>query len=244
MRKDSGLIKINKYLANSGVASRSQIDKLIRAKQVLVNGVVAEQGLKVDPSSDEIKVLGEKIAKNANLAYIVINKPLWVVSTTSDEMGRATVVDLVDLGVRVYPVGRLDSDSTGLVLLTNDGELTHRLTHPKFHIPKVYEVTVKEKVKNIHLKLLREGVELKDGKTAPAEVEIIEEDKDLTRLRFVLHEGRNRQIRRMCGKLGLEVTALKRVEIGPIMLGNLKEGEYRCLSEKETKNLKEVVNLK
>lgn len=237
-------IRLDKYLANAGLVSRRSVDKYLKRNVVKVNNdQVFEGGVKVDPKEDQISVNNQTLKPESNLVYIMLNKPMGVVSTTLDEQDRPTVTNLVPSPVRLYPVGRLDSDSIGLILLTNDGELTHKLTHPKFHIPKTYEVLVKEKPTKRQLQLLRTGVELKDGKTSPAEVEIIEEFKFTTKLKFVLHEGRNRQIRRMCGKVGLEILELKRISIGPINLGDLELGASRKLTEKEIIHLKKSVDL-
>ncbi len=238
------LIKLNKYLANSGVASRRTVKELIKNGEVIVNGdKIFEAAFKINPEKDEIKVLGKKIEKNSNISYIILNKPLEVVSTTSDEKGRTTVTDLVNSKIKLYPVGRLDADSIGLILLTNDGELTHKLTHPKFHIPKTYQVMVHGKVKETQLKKLRNGIKLKEGMTLPATVEILEEFKFTTKLKFIIHEGRNRQIRRMCGVVNLEVLELKRVGLGPIKLGDLEEGKSRNLTEEEILNLKKAAGI-
>lgn len=237
-------IRLNKYLANAGVVSRRGIKELLKKGLIIVNGVkVSEPGIRIDPEKDKIIVDGRVISKNANFVYKILNKPHGVVSTTADEEGRTAVVDLVESAIRLYPVGRLDSDSIGLILLTNDGELTHKLTHPKFHIPKTYEVIVQGKVTSAQLQELSEGVLLKDGKTLPCEVKILEEFKFTTKVEIVLHEGRNRQIRRMMGKLGIEVHELKRVGIGDIRLGTLEDGQSRDLTEKEIQSLKNSVGL-
>lgn len=242
MKKD--LVRLNKYLSNSGIASRRAIDKMIRAGQISVNGkIIDELGTKIDPAKDIIVVNGKKIQKNANTAYIILNKPLNVVSTTSDSYARKTVVDLIDTPLRLYPVGRLDSDSIGLILLTNDGELTHKLTHPKFHISKTYEVKVKGLVTDDKLNRLRNGIRLSDGLTSPAEIELMHKQGDQAKIQFTIHEGRNRQIRRMCGAVDLEVLELKRISIGPIKLDNLKSGEYKSLTDEEISSLKKAVGL-
>lgn len=237
-------IRLDKYLANSGISSRRKIGELVKKGSVLINGQKAlESGQRIDVDLDKVVVDGKAVKKGSNFVYFVLNKPLGVVSTTSDENGKETVVSLIESPIRLYPVGRLDSDSIGLILLTNDGELTHKLTHPKFHIPKTYEVLVHGKVSKDQLKILREGVKLKDGMTAPSEVEIIEEFRLTTKLKFVLHEGKNRQIRRMAGKVGLEVLELKRVGIGEIKLGLLGIGESRRLTDEEVESLKTAVGL-
>lgn len=240
--KTLNTIRLNKYLSNAGVATRRETLSLLKRGLILINGQpVTKPDIKVDPLSDEIVVNGQKLAKHADLVYLVLNKPLGIVSTTLDESGRQTVIDLVKTPVRVYPVGRLDSDSIGLILFSSDGELTHKLTHPKFHIPKTYQVKVRSQVRPDQLETLNNGVLLKDGLTLPAQVKILEESAESSILEFVIHEGRNRQIRRMCGAVGLEVSELKRVAIGPIKLGSLKEGDFRSLTESEIKLLKKAV---
>lgn len=239
-------IRVDKYLSNAGIASRRALKKWLKENQVELNGVrVIDVGSRIDPERDTLLINGERVNRQSEFVYIALNKPINVVSTTSDEFGRVTVTDLVDLVMRVYPVGRLDTDSIGLILLTSDGELTHKLTHPKFHIGKRYEVTVIGKVKPWQIKDLSNGLELKDGLTAPAEVKILKEDKEknTTTIEFIIHEGRNRQLRRMCGAVGLEVIELKRVAIGPIELGDLKSGDWRYLTMEEVDQLKNLFNL-
>lgn len=235
-------IRLNKYLASRGVASRRNIDKLISDKHIEVNGVVvSELGTKVDPLKDKIKIDGEEIKYESPMAYLILNKPKGVLSATSDEMGRKVVVDLVDSSKVLHPVGRLDQDSRGLILLTNDGELSHKLTHPKYHIDKTYLVTVVGEVTDWILKELREGINLKDGKTAPAKVEIDGKEGSRTILKFTIYEGRHRQIRRMCGAVNLEVLDLQRIAIGPIEIGSLAEEKSRPLTAAEVDMLKKLV---
>lgn len=238
---DKKTVRLDKYLSNSGVSSRRKIGELVKKGVIFINGKKAiESGQRIDPEKDEVIVEGKKLAREAHLIYIILNKPLGVLSTTSDELGRKTVLDLINTNVRVYPVGRLDSDSIGLILLTSDGELAHKLTHPKFHIPKTYLVLVRGKVKEGQLKKLRGGILLKDGMTKRAEVKVLEEFKFTTKIEFIISEGRNRQIRRMCGAVDLEILELKRVAIGDIKLGELKEGESRELEVAEIKGLKNL----
>lgn len=241
---EKSTVRLDKYLANSGISSRRNIGELVKKGQILINSQKAlESGQRIDADLDKVVVDGIEVKKGSNFVYYVLNKPLGVVSTTSDENGKETVISLVESPIRLYPVGRLDSDSIGLILLTNDGELTHKLTHPKYHVLKTYEVLVVGKVSEYQIKSLREGVSLKDGMTTPAEVETIEEFGVTTKLKFVLHQGRNRQIRRMAGKVGLVVLELKRVGIGEIKLGSLVIGESRKLEEREVRGLKKAVGL-
>lgn len=228
-----------KYLANSGVASRRKVDQMVRDGRVSVNGKkVIDPGLTIDPQKDEISVDGKKIQGVSQYVYIMLNKPKGVISTVSDEKKRQTVVDLVKTKARVYPVGRLDEDSTGLILLTNDGQLANKLTHPRYEIPKTYQVAVRGEITEERLRRLREGVRLKEGITSLAEVEVVNPDPKRTLLQMTIHEGWNRQIRRMCGVVGLNVVALKRVAMGPLQLGDLQWGEWRNLTAEEVSSLK------
>lgn len=232
--------RLQKALARAGVASRRKAEGLIRAGRVRVNGqVVTELGTRVDPERDVITVNGQPISQPVSHTYILLHKPRGVLSTTSDPHGRPTVLDLVRMEARVYPVGRLDRDSEGLILLTDDGELTHRLTHPRYEHEREYRVLVEGRVSERALQRLQEGVELEDGLTWPAQVERLEEEGDGTWLRMVIHEGRKRQVRRMCRAVGHPVRQLIRVRMGPLTLGELRAGEWRYLTTGEVKALKE-----
>jgi 23S rRNA pseudouridine2605 synthase len=239
----SELVRINKYLANLGVASRRSVDEMIEQGRIVVNGKAAVPGMKINPFRDEIFLNGKAVTRKDSLTYIILNKPKGVISTVEDTHHRETVTDMVKTDVRLYPVGRLDQDSEGLVLLTNDGELTFRLTHPKYHIPKIYEVSVLGQVKEGKLQELRNGVELEDGKTQPAKVTALRSERHRTLLQITLYEGRKRQIRRMAATLHLHVLQLKRVKIGPVELGDLREGKYRTLTKEEVATLKKAVRL-
>lgn len=227
-------------MAEQGVASRRKSEDLIRAGKVKVNGHVAEIGMKINPRKDLVTVGKQKLTnvKNRKMLYIMLNKPRGYVTTVSDELGRKTVMDLLpDFGCRIYPVGRLDKDSEGLLLLTNDGSFTNCMTHPSHEYAKVYRVTVRPSVNDEILFNLRNGIEIDGRKTAPCEVTVLTEEENRVVLEFILHEGRNRQIRKMCESQGLEVARLKRISIGPIKLGMLKQGDYRELSEQDVKKL-------
>lgn len=227
-------------MAEQGVASRRKSEDLIRAGKVKVNGHIAEIGMKINPRKDLVTVGKQKLTnvKNRKMVYIMLNKPRGYVTTVSDEFGRKTVMDLLpDFGCRIYPVGRLDKDSEGLLLLTNDGSFTNCMTHPSHEYAKVYRVTVRPAVNDEILFNLRNGIEIDGRKTAPCEVTILTEEENRVVLEFILHEGRNRQIRKMCESQGLEVARLKRISIGPIKLGMLKQGDYRELSEQDVKKL-------
>ena len=233
-------IRINKYLASIGVASRRKVDQMVFEGRISVNGSpVKTSGFKVDPDKDKILVDGQKVLgrESNEKVYIALNKPKGVVSTTSDELGRKTLLDLVKITARVFPVGRLDQDTSGLILLTNDGELTQKLTHPKFETPKTYRVYLQGKVDEWQMNKLKNGVVLKDGKTAPAEVEILEEKDNRTLLKITIREGKNRQVRRMCAAIKLNLLELKRVAIGKLELGELASGKWRYLTGEEVKFL-------
>lgn len=233
-------IRLQKFMAEQGVASRRKSEDLIRAGKVKVNGHIAEIGMKINPRKDLVTVGKQKLTnvKNRKMVYIMLNKPRGYVTTVSDELGRKTVMDLLpDFGCRIYPVGRLDKDSEGLLLLTNDGSFTNCMTHPSHEYAKVYRVTVRPAVNDEILFNLRNGIEIDGRKTAPCEVTVLTEEENRVVLEFILHEGRNRQIRKMCESQGLEVARLKRISIGPIKLGMLKQGDYRELSEQDVKKL-------
>jgi 23S rRNA pseudouridine2605 synthase len=231
-------MRLAKYLAHAGVASRRSAEDLIRAGRVSVDGeVVSDLGRQVD--GQEVRVDGEVVRGAEERAVWLVNKPIGVVSTARDTHGRPTVVELVpnDAGARLYPVGRLDADTTGLILVTNDGELAHRLTHPSFEVPRVYIAKVADPpVSDRALRALREGVELDDGVSAPAQAERLAPN----RIELILHEGRKRQVKRMCEAVGHRVLELKRVRFGPLELGRLHSGGARRLSAAEVSALNEA----
>jgi 23S rRNA pseudouridine2605 synthase len=224
-------------MAECGVASRRKSEELIEQGKVKVNGHPAHLGDKVNPKKDIVTVRGERIAKEDRMYYIVLNKPRGYVTTVSDELGRKTVMDLVDCEARVYPVGRLDKDSEGLLILTNDGSFANALTHPKHNYAKVYRVTVRPAVTAEMLERMRSGIEIDGRKTAPCDVTVITEEEGRVVLEFILREGRNRQIRKMCEAEGIEVARLKRTAIGPVKLGMLQTGKTRRLTDNEVKKL-------
>lgn len=234
-------IRLDKFLSNRGIASRRGIKKFLKENEILVNGKrVTESGIRVE-EGDEVLVNGKRLA-DERLKYFALNKPVGIISTVSDEYGRENVVSLVKTSARVYPVGRLDKDTSGLILLTNDGELTHRLTHPKFHVPKTYLLTTSGKLPSELLYKFRRGVMLSDGITNPAEIEEIRKGKKSV-YKVVLHEGRYRQIRRMCETLEIELLDLERIEFGPVKIGDLKSREYRFLTDREINLLKIAAKL-
>ena len=226
-------IRLQKVLAQAGLGSRRACEELIDRGRVRVNGERAVLGRRVDPESDVIEVDGAQIGVKAGLVHYLLNKPAGVITSASDPQGRPVVVDLVPAEPRVFPVGRLDADSEGLLLLTNDGDLTHRLTHPSFGVDKEYLVEVDGEPARGALARLREGVELEDGRTAPAKVAQL----DARLLRITIHEGRNRQVRRMCEAVGHPVLRLVRTRIGPITDRSLKPGEWRALTQDEVRAL-------
>lgn len=229
-------------MAHAGVASRRASERLIVAGRVEVNGrVVTQLGTKVDPEKDTIRVDGRPISPSEQKVYYLLHKPKGVVSSAHDPQGRPTVVDLLK-GVkkRVYPVGRLDYDSEGLVLLTNDGDIAYVLTHPRYRVPKRYLVEVEGRPHPGKLKTLARGIKLEDGWTAPAKVKLVENRPDSTILVMEIYEGRKRQIRRMCQAVGHPVRSLKRFQLGPLNLEDLPPGSFRPLTPAEIKALKSL----
>jgi 23S rRNA pseudouridine2605 synthase len=235
---EDATIRLNKFLANLGICARRDVKGLLKAQMVTVNGVRAkEPGTRIDPQKDEIKLNGEKI-KPPKMVYYLLNKPKGVVSTTADEFGRKNVTAYVPSGQRVYPVGRLDKETTGLLLLTNDGALTNLLIHPRYHVSKVYRLTITGIVDQPQLDALRKGVLLDDGITAPAKVIVLKQTHQEAYLEMTIHEGRNRQIRRMCETVGIKLIELDRVKFGPLDKGSLKPGKFRALSPQDIQLLR------
>ncbi|MDI6812644.1 MAG: pseudouridine synthase [Desulfitobacteriaceae bacterium] len=235
--------RLQKVLAQAGVASRRRAEELIREGKVYVNGIKVEAlGVKVGPT-DEIRVEGRMIQGRQAWHYYLLNKPCGVMTTAQDPQGRTTVLQLLGaLPVRVYPVGRLDYDTSGLLLLTNDGELAHRLAHPRYGVDKTYRVWVEHAIPPARLKILAHGIELEDGKTAPAKVRVIRPTPFL--LEITIHEGKNRQVRRMFAAIGHPVLRLERIRYGPLVLeGDLKAGAFRLLTKAEIKALRQLVGL-
>jgi 23S rRNA pseudouridine2605 synthase len=240
--------RIQKVLARAGVASRREAERLISEGRVAVNGrVIHEFGVKVDPRMDEIRVdtllvSSSAAAADSDRVYLLLNKPKGVLCTVKDTHGRPTVLDLVPprAGRRLYPVGRLDEDSEGLVLMTNDGELTARLTHPRYAVPKTYDVRVKGRLTPEHAREFEAGVWLSEGKTGRSRVAILKPGFEVTHVAVTLHEGRNREIRRAFEKLGFPVLSVKRIQIGPIVSRGLRPGSYRPLDAEEIAELRAV----
>jgi 23S rRNA pseudouridine2605 synthase len=225
--------RIQKVLARAGVGSRRAVEELVAAGRIRVNKKAAHLGQRIDPSKDKVEVDGSFVPLDPALVYYLLNKPSGIVTTTSDPEGRPTVLDVVDLEVRVWPVGRLDIDTEGALVLTNDGELTNRLTHPSLGVPKTYLAEVRGAVKTRTLKQLARGIDLEDGPTGPATVGIVDRMAATTLVEITIAEGRNRQVRRMFDAVGHPVVRLARIAIGPVTLGRLKPGTYRRLSPAE-----------
>ena len=231
-------IRLQKYLSQCAVASRRKSEELIASGKVKVNGKVAGLGDKINPKRDTVTVSGKKIIKHTEHTYIVLHKPRGFITTMSDEMDRKCVAELIkDVKCRVFPVGRLDKDSEGMLLFTNDGDFANALTHPTKHVPKTYRVTVRPSISEDQLTALTEGIIIDDRKTAPAEVHVVTKEENRVVLEIILYEGRNRQIRKMCEEVGLEVARLKRTAIGSIKLGMLKQGSWRHLTDDEVRKL-------
>jgi 23S rRNA pseudouridine2605 synthase len=239
VRDVEGPERLQKVLARAGMGSRRACEELISAGRVTVNGEPATLGRRVDVSRDIVALDGVRIGVLPGLVHYLLHKPRGVVTSAEDPQGRRTVVDLVPDEPRVFPVGRLDADTEGLLVMTNDGELAQRLTHPSFGVEKEYLVRVEGVPARASLRLLRQGVDLEDGPSAPAKVSVVGDPSDGL-LRIVLHEGRNRQVRRMCEAVGHPVRRLVRVRIGPIALRNLEPGTWRELSPKEVRSLSEA----
>jgi len=232
-------IRLQKYLAEAGIASRRKCEEYIEQGRVKVNNEIAILGTKVNPGIDIILFDNKKVDKKEELVYILLNKPIGYVTTTKDQFSRDSVLDLVKVKQRIVPVGRLDMYTSGALLLSNDGDFVYKITHPKHEINKTYTVTVKGIVTNEEVEKLEKGVEIEDYVTKPAKVRILKTDteKDISRLEITIHEGKNRQVRKMCEAVGRKVQALHRSKIGNIEVKDLKIGTWRYLSEKEIKYL-------
>ena len=226
-------IRLQKFIAQCGIASRRKAEELILGGHVKVNGKTAILGDKVLPTGKRIVV-----PKGGNYRYIMLNKPRGFITTMNDERGRKCVAQLVEnVGERVYPIGRLDKDSEGMLVFTNDGDFANKVMHPKNNVYKIYRVTVRPSIDEDQLVKLETGVELDGRKTAPAYVHVIHKEQGRVVLEMILHEGKNREIRRMCEAVGLEVARLKRTQIGGVKMGMLKQGDWRDLTEQEVKKL-------
>lgn len=236
-------VRLQKLIAGTGLASRRKAEALISAGRVTVNGkVVTELGTKVDPGCDHVKVDGKHISQAQPHVYLMLNKPKHVMSTLDDPGGRPTVKDFLrGVSVRVFPVGRLDFDSEGLMLLTNNGDLAQALLHPRYHVPKTYLIKVKGVLTNEEIRELERGVKLDDGMTSPATVKKIRKAEQNSWLEITIHEGRKHQVKRMLESVGHPVIRLMRVKMGPLTLGSLTPGEFRFLTDREANALRELV---
>ena len=232
-------IRLQKYLAECGIASRRKAEEYIQEGKVQVNGkAVTELGVKINPEKDIVYFNNKKVAKQNENIYILLNKPIGYVTTTKDQFNRETVLDLIKgINKRIVPVGRLDMYTSGALILTNDGDFTYKVTHPSHEITKTYIATLKGIITNEEIEKLRNGVEIEDYITRPAKVKILKTDteKNISRIEITIHEGKNRQVRKMCEAIGRNVMALHRSKIGNIGVKDLKIGEWRYLSQKEIK---------
>lgn len=233
-------LRLQKYLANQGICSRRKAEEYIKEGVVKVNGkVVTELGTKINPEQDEIIFKGNKIEKVQKKIYILLNKPIGYVTTTKDQFDRDTVLDLIHIEEKILPVGRLDMYTSGALILTNDGEFIYKITHPKYEIEKTYNVTVKGIITKEEVDMLKNGVEIENYVSGKAKVKILKTDKekDISRIEITIHEGKNREVRKMCSSIGRKVLALHRSKIENITVKDLKLGEWRYLSKKEVEHL-------
>jgi len=233
------MIRLNKYLSSAGIGSRRKCDDYIAEGRITVNGnIVKTLGIKIDEFRDKITFDGKEVKSEQKLVYLILNKPKGVITSAKDEYERNTVLDLIPLNIRIFPVGRLDQDTTGLLLLTNDGELSNKLMHPKFKIPKTYHVLLDRIIQPKDQYHFERGILLDDRKTAPCKLSEIRIIDNCSFLEVILHEGRKRQIRRMFDELGYNVVDLDRIGFGPLNLTGIKRGEWRYLSKEEIGRLK------
>jgi pseudouridine synthase len=232
-------MRLNKFLSTAGIGSRRKCDDYITEGRISVNGeIVKTLGIKIDEFRDNIAFDGKEVKSEQKLVYLILNKPKGVITSAKDEYERNTVLDLIPLNVRIFPVGRLDQDTTGLLLLTNDGELSNKLMHPKFKIPKTYHVLLDKIIHPKDKYYFERGILLDDRKTAPCKLSEIRIIDNCSFLEIILHEGRKRQIRRMFDELGYKVVELDRIAFGPLNLSGIKKGEWRYLSKEEIGRLK------
>lgn len=236
---ENEVLRLNQALSRLGLCSRRKADKLIESGQILINGKLASEfNIKVNIKFDKITISNE-VLKAQRCSYIVVNKPKGIVTTRSDENNRMTIIDILPVNLRhLKPIGRLDKNSSGLILLTDDGYFANKITHPSNHIPKTYYVRVQGHLTSKSARQLATGIELDDCLTAPAQVHLISANKDYSEFEIVLTEGRNRQIRRMCEKIGHRIKILSRISIGGLQLNGLREGQFRFLNKQELNHLK------
>lgn len=238
--EEENKIRLQKYLASNGIASRRKCEELILDGKVSVNGkVIDELGYKVDSDKDKIEFCGKKVEKESKLVYILLNKPIGYVTTVKDQFQRDTVMSLVKVKERIVPVGRLDMYTSGAIILTNDGDFVYKVTHPKHEITKTYNATISGIITQEEVEKLKSGVEIEDYKTRPAKVKILKTDleKNISRLQITIHEGKNRQVRKMCEAVNHKVIALHRSKIGDIDVKDLELGKWRYLKNFEVEKL-------
>lgn len=237
-------VRLQKFLANCGVCSRRNAEKLILDGKVSINGkVVTELGTKINPELDKVVCEGKEVINENSYVYILLNKPIGYVTTVKEQFGRPTVMDLIkDVDCKVVPVGRLDMYTSGAIILTNDGDFIYKVTHPKNEVEKTYNVTVKGIVNNNDVKQLENGVKIDDYISGKAKVKILKTDekKNISRIQITIHEGKNREVRKMCTAIGKSVVALHRCKIGNIDVKDLKIGEWRYLSKKEKEEILKI----
>ena len=239
MAKD---VRLQKMLSECGIASRRKAEEMIAAGTVKVNGVVAKIGDKVDVRKDKVTVHGRNVVKQVHTIYVMLHKPRGYITTMSDEMDRKCVAELVsEVPERIYPVGRLDRESEGLLLMTNDGKFANAMMHPSMHVPKTYRVTVRPSITEDQLTQIAVGIMIDGRKTSPANVRVLQQEPGRVVLEVVLYEGRNREIRKMCEALGLDVARLKRIAVGPVKLGMLPPGKWRYLTSDEVRRLTNAI---
>ena len=227
-------MRLNKYLANAGIASRRKCDEIILAGEVAVNGkVITELGTVVNEKKDKVTVKGRVVKLPSSFVYIKLNKPKGYACTASDEKGRKTIYELIDCQERLFSIGRLDYDTEGLIILTNDGDFANKVAHPRYGMEKEYRVTVEGEVKESELAVMRKGVVVEGERMPSAKVQWLSYENNFTKLSVVIDEGQNRQVRRMFDAIGKSIKLLKRVRIGGVKLGGLSRGEYRDLTEEE-----------
>ena len=236
--------RLQKFIANQGICSRRKAEEYITSGRIKVNGnVIMELGTKIDPNKDIIEVDGKKISNiSGKKVYILLNKPIGYVTTTRDQFNRNTVLDLVNIKEKVLPVGRLDMYTSGAIILSNDGDFIYKITHPKYEVEKTYNVTLKGQVTDEEIEQLRNGVQIENYVTGKAKVKIlrIDKEKDLSRVEIIIHEGKNREVRKMCEAIGRKVLALHRTKIGNISVKDLRLGTWRYLRPNEIKSLLDI----
>lgn len=236
--------RLQKFIANQGICSRRKAEEYITSGRIKVNGnVIMELGTKIDPSKDVVEVDGKKISNIAGKkVYILLNKPIGYVTTTRDQFNRNTVLDLVNVKEKVLPVGRLDMYTSGAIILSNDGDFIYKITHPKYEVEKTYNVTLKGQVTDEEIEQLKNGVQIENYVTGKAKVKIlrIDKEKDLSRVELIIHEGKNREVRKMCEAIGRKVLALHRTKIGNISVKDLRLGTWRYLRPNEIKSLLDI----